>query len=115
MLNHPSKTILRVAIAAIVCLAPAGLWAQDKQPQCKDDAECALYNSILQDNNPKTKLDKLKEWETKYPTSEFAKVRGTLMLTTYFQAGQPKEAAAVAKKTLANDPKDFNALYYTML
>src|SRR6202007_1202852 len=30
-------------------------------------------------------------------------------------AGQPKEAAAVAKKTLADDPKDFNALYYTML
>jgi tetratricopeptide (TPR) repeat protein len=85
-----------------------------KQPQCKDQAECDLYNAILKDTNAKTKLEKLQQWEKQYPASDFVKVRRTLLITTYAGAGQPKEAVGVAKQALAEDPKDFNALYYTM-
>jgi tetratricopeptide (TPR) repeat protein len=73
-----------------------------------------LYSSILADTNPKTKLDKLQEWQTKYPATEFAKPRKQLFLNTYVASNQPKEAVAAAKQILADDPKDFSALYYTM-
>ena len=99
----------------MLCL-PALMLGQDapKGPQCKDQQECDLYNSILGDNNPKTKLDKLQQWQKSYPDSQFAKVRRTLLITSFAAAGQPKDAVAVAKQSLADDPKDFNALYYTM-
>jgi tetratricopeptide (TPR) repeat protein len=118
MLIHSSRLLLIGAVAGILCL-PMQMPAQDApaagQPQCKDQQECDLYNSILQDSNPKTKIDKLQQWEKQYPDSGFKKIRRTLLLTTYASAGQPKEAVAVAKQSLADDPKDFNALYYTML
>ena len=103
------------ALSGLLCL-PAFLLGQDaaKGPQCKDQQECDLYNSILQDNNPKTKLDKLQQWDKSYPDTQFAKVRRTLEITTYAANNQPKEAIDIAKKSLADDPKDFNALYYTM-
>ncbi len=40
--------------------------------------------------------------------------RRTLLLTTYFQLGQAKQAVDVAKQILANDPNDFSALYITV-
>ena len=43
-------------------------------------AEYTLYDSILKDANPKTKLDKLQEWQTKYATTEFEKQRKALFL-----------------------------------
>ncbi len=112
---QPSRLFLIGAVAGMLC-APGFVMAQEaaKQPQCKDQAECDLYNAILKDANAKTRLDKLLQWEKQYPTSDFAKVRRTLLMTTHAGAGQPKEAMAVAKQILADDPKDFNALYYTM-
>jgi tetratricopeptide (TPR) repeat protein len=116
MLIQPSRLLLIGAVVGALCL-PAHMLGQDaaqSQPQCKDQQECDLYNAILQDNNPKTKLDKLQQWDKQYPDSAFKKVRRTLLITTYAAAGQPKEAVSVAKQSLADDPKDFNALYYTM-
>jgi tetratricopeptide (TPR) repeat protein len=120
MLNQPSKH-LWMAAAAIVLLAPAWVAAQDKpaaadakQPQYKDPAEFTIYDSILKDTNPKTKLDKLQEWQTKYPTTEFEKTRKQIFLDTYVKLNQPKDAVDEAKKILADDPKDFWSLYYTV-
>src|SRR5271168_4752278 len=107
MLIQPSRLLLIGAVASALCL-PMLVLGQDTaaaQPQCKDQQECDLYNSILQDTNPKTKLDKLQQWDKQYPDSAFKKVRGTLLITTYAAAGQPKEAVAAAKESLANDPK----------
>jgi len=117
MLIQPSRLLLIGAVAGVLCL-PTLMLGQDAaaaQPQCKDQQECDLYNSILQDTNPKTKIEKLQQWQSKYPDSAFKKVRRTLLITTYAAAGQPKESVAAAKESLADDPKDFNALYYTML
>ncbi len=110
-----SRLFLIGAVAGILC-APGIVAAQEaaKQPQCKDQAECDLYNAVLKDANAKTRLEKLQQWEKQYPASDFAKVRRTLLMTTHAGAGQPKEAMAMAKQILGEDPKDFNALYYTM-
>ncbi len=107
--------------AAIVALfSPVRVVGQDQPaaaqagPKYKDPAEYTLYDSILKDTNPKTKLEKLQEWQTKYPATEFVKQRKALYLDTYINLNQPKEAVAAAKQVLEDDPKDFKALYYTM-
>lgn len=117
MWNQPSKHLF-MAAAVLGLLVPAWVAAQDKpaaaQPQYKDPAEYTLYSSILADTNPKTRLDKLQEWQTKYPTTEFAKTRKQIFLDTYVKLNQPKDAVEAAKQILAEDPKDFWSLYYTM-
>lgn len=85
------------------------------QKNWKDRAEYDLYVSIGQDQNPKTRLEKLQQWEKQYPTTEWSKERQTLFLTTYAAANMPKETVDEAKKILADDPKDFTAQYYIML
>ncbi len=40
--------------------------------------------------------------------------RKQIFLDTYVKLNQPKEAVAEAKQILADDPKDFWSLYYTM-
>jgi tetratricopeptide (TPR) repeat protein len=116
MWNRPSK-LLSMAAAVMGMLVPASVTAQDKpaaQPQYKDQGEFTLYDSILKDTTPKTRLDKLQEWQTKYAATEFEKQREALFLDTYVKLNQPKDAVAQAKKILADDPKDFTSLYYTM-
>jgi Flp pilus assembly protein TadD len=117
MFVQTSRFFLIGAVTSMLCL-PALVLGQDaekKGPQCKDQQECDLYNSILKDNNPKTKLDKLQQWEKQNPDTQFLQIRRTLLITTYAANGQAPQALAVAKQSLAADPKDFNALYYTML
>ncbi len=117
MLKQTSRFFLIGAVTSVLCL-PALVLGQDaakKGPQCKDQQECDLYNSILQDNNPKTKLEKLQQWEKANPDTQFLQIRRTLLITTYAANGQAAQALGVAKQSLAADPKDFNALYYTML
>jgi tetratricopeptide (TPR) repeat protein len=120
MWNQRSRHLLMTA-AVLGLLLPAWVAAQDQpapaqgaQPQYKDQAEYTLYSSILADTNPKTKLDKLQEWQTKYPVTDFSKQRKQLYLNTYVALNQPKEAVGAAKQILADDPKDFTSLYYTM-
>jgi tetratricopeptide (TPR) repeat protein len=119
MWNQLSKRSKHLLLAAVLGpLAPVWVMAQDKpaaaQPQYKDPAEFTLYDSILKDTNPKTRLDKLQEWQTKYPTTDFAKTRKQIFLDTYVKLNQPKDAVEEAKQILADDPKDFWSLYYTM-
>src|SRR5437588_1742356 len=88
--------------------------SNEPQKNWKDRAEYDLFDAITKDNNPKTKLEKLQQWEKQYPQTDWAKERQTLFLTTYAALGQAKEATEVAKKILADDPKNFTALYYVM-
>jgi tetratricopeptide (TPR) repeat protein len=105
----------------MLCLAPTRLEAQAdapaaKQPQknWKDRAEYDLYDAIIKDTNPKTKLEKLQQWEKQYPTSDYADQRQLLLLTTYVALNQPQPAVTEAKQILTTDPKNFSALYYIM-
>jgi hypothetical protein len=111
---------LLITAAVMALFSPAWVAAQDQPaaaqsgPKYKDQAEYTLYDSILKDTNPKTKLDKLQEWQAKYPSTEFTKPRQQLFVNTYVQLNQPKEAVDTAKQILADDPKDFFSLYYIM-
>jgi tetratricopeptide (TPR) repeat protein len=84
------------------------------QKNWKDRAEYDLYVSIGQDTNPKTRLEKLQQWEKSYPKTDWEDARRTAFLTTYAALNDPKDAVEAAKKILAVDPKDFTAQYYIM-
>ena len=122
MSAQPYKHLLAVAIAAVFGLAPALMFGQGAaapasaapQKNWKDRAEYDLFDSITKDTTPKTRLEKLQQWEKQYPMTEWIKERRTLLLTTYAALGQPKQAVDEAKEILADDSKDFTALYYTM-
>lgn len=118
MWNQSLRQLL-LAATAVCVLGPVWMNGQQPaaasdQPQYKDPAEYTLYDSILKDTNPKTRLDKLQEWQTKYATTNFEKQRKALFLDSYIKLNQPKDAVAEAKLILADNPKDFTSLYYTM-
>jgi hypothetical protein len=85
------------------------------QKQWKDRAEYDLYVSIGQDQNPKTRLEKLQQWEMKYPKTDYLKERRDIFLTTYAALNDAKNVFATAKEILADDPNNFTAHYYEML
>ncbi len=121
MFFHPSRILSAIALAGLLCLAPARMPAQatspsSKEPQknWKDRAEYDLFDAITKDTNPKTRLEKLQQWEKQYPQTDYVTERQQLSLTTYAALNQPKETVEAAKKILADDPKNFSALYYTM-
>ncbi|HWY47773.1 MAG TPA: hypothetical protein VNX70_10350, partial [Bryobacteraceae bacterium] len=94
--------------------APAAAPAAPQGPQWKNQAEFDLFTAITKETDPKAKLAKIQQWEKEYPDTAFMAQRRTLLLTTYFQLGQAKQAVDVAKQILANDPNDFSALYITV-
>jgi tetratricopeptide (TPR) repeat protein len=102
--------------------APARMFGQAAAPSSaapqknwKDRAEYDLFDSITKDTNPKTRLEKLQQWEKQYPMTEWNKERRTLFLTTYAANNDGKNTTDVAKQILAEDPNDFTASYYIML
>lgn len=115
---QPSKFALAITMTAVFILAPAGMRGQDTSPSSqqpqknwKDRAEYDLYDAITKDTNPKSRLEKVQQWEKQYPQTDWQAERNTLFLTTYFALGDAKNATDVAKKILAQDPKNFSALY----
>src|SRR5579884_819980 len=98
---QPRRLLLGLAVTGIL-IAPAGLRAQAPatgnaqtpaaggaqatgQKNWKDRAEYDLYDAISKDTNPQSRLEKLKQWQEKYPTSDFADLRQEVMLKTYAQ------------------------------
>ncbi|HTB19849.1 MAG TPA: hypothetical protein VK708_17125 [Bryobacteraceae bacterium] len=118
-----NKLLLAIALTGLLGPVPARLLGQAAaapssaapQKNWKDRAEYDLYVSIGQDQNPKTRLEKLLQWEKQYPTTEWIDARRTALLTTYAAVNDAKDGEDEAKQILANDPKDFTALYYSML
>ncbi len=116
-----SKFLLALALTGMLGPVPGRMFGQAAAPSSatpqknwKDRAEYDLYVSIGQDTKPETRLEKLKEWEMKYPKTDWIDARRTAFLTTYAALNDPKDAVEAAKTILAMDPKDFTALYYTM-
>jgi tetratricopeptide (TPR) repeat protein len=117
-----SKFVLALALTGMLGPVPTRMFGQaaapasaEPQKNWKDRAEYDLYVSIGQDTNPKTRLEKLQQWEKQYPTTEWNKERQTALLTTYAALNDGKNAEDQAKKILADDPKNFTASYYIML
>ncbi len=82
----------------------------------KDRAEYDLYTKAAKGADPQAKLAALKEWQEKYPQSEFSDMRNQLWLGTLAQQA-PKDPAAKpelltkAGEVLKQDPKNFQAAY----
>ena len=116
MLYQSSKFLLAGVIAGALAWTPAPMSAQapaaqQSQKNWKDRAEYDLYDAIVKDTNSKTRLEKLQQWEKQYPQTDYIKERRTLFLTTYFALGQARDAVGIAKQILADEPKNFSALY----
>lgn len=115
--------LLAVTVTGVLALAPTGLWAQGGTPATqntgqknwKDRAEYDLYEAILKDQNPQSRLEKLNQWKEKYPKTDFIDLREQGFLTTYAALGKVQDALNTAKEILAADPKNFTGLYYTAL
>jgi tetratricopeptide (TPR) repeat protein len=116
---QPSKLLLIASVVAMLSLVPVKMLGQtdassSQAKNWKDRAEYDLFDVITKDSNPRTKLEKLQQWELQYPNTEYSQQRQVLFLTTYVALNQPKEAVTIARRMLANDPNNFSALYYTM-
>jgi len=88
---------------------------QAPQKNWKDRAEYDLYVSITGEKDLNKKLDLLNQWSSKYPNTDFKSDRKLLYLVTYAQLNQPQKTIDAAKDILADDPTNFQALYYTTL
>ncbi len=116
------KYLLAIVFTGVLGLIPSRMFGQAAAPTStapqknwKDRAEYDLYVAIGNDQNPKTRLEKLQQWEKQYPMTEWLAERRTLFLTTYAANNDVKDTVETAKQILAADPKNFTALYYTML
>ena len=107
-----SKFLLALALTGMLGPVPARMFGQAAAPSSatpqknwKDRAEYDLYVSIGQDTNPKTRLEKLQQWEKQYPMTEWTEARRSVFLTTYAALNDAKDAVDEAKKILAENPE----------
>jgi tetratricopeptide (TPR) repeat protein len=112
-----------LATLAVAAQAPAQAPAQDaakaaapaQTKQWKDRAEYDLSDSIIKEQNATTKLQLLKTWKEKYPTSDFKVDRQLQVMDAYRLLGNGKEMLAAAKDVIDLDPKNIQGLYWANL
>jgi hypothetical protein len=108
-----------LATLAVVAQAPAQdaakAPAQPQAKQWKDRAEYDLSDSILKEQNATTKLQLLKTWKEKYPTSDFKVDRQLQIMDAYRQLANGKEMLGAAKEVIDLDPKNIQGLYWANL
>src|SRR5215469_2027103 len=84
--------------------------ASGKKKDWKDRAEYDLANAATTDTNPTNRLATLQKWQQQYPQSDFAFNRKDMVLTTYQQLMQNKQAIETAQDMLKDQPNNFHAL-----
>lgn len=77
----------------------------------KDREEFDLYNNIIKETNPATRLQLLDQWKQKYADTAFTEERLKFYMQTYQQANQLPKAVETAKEVLKLAPGDFAANY----
>jgi tetratricopeptide (TPR) repeat protein len=106
-------------LIAVNLLAAIG-WAQTtppKSPVVKDQGEYDLAQALQKETDPQKKLDLLRQWEQKYPSSDFSSQRTLLEAQTNEQiamAGYGKTDAAMLDASLkaAHDILDNLSRYF---
>jgi len=104
-------------------LSPAAPQAQPAQSQSqtppvtgqkrwKDRREYDLFQRSSRESDPRKKLDLLDEWNNKYPDSDFRVERLTFYLNTYKALNQPQQTMDSARKIVAIQPNNLEALYW---
>ncbi len=115
MRNPLCKSLLSMAVVAVLGVSAAFAQAQAPKKQPKDQVEYDLYVNSVKETDANKKLALLEQWKQKYPGSDFKLERNQLMLATYQQLNQPAKMVEVAKEMIADDPKEFTALYWITL
>jgi len=82
--DRPSKLIIGVVAVGVLA---ASAWAQAKAPAAKDQGEYDLTQAIQKEADPVKKMDLLKQWQEKYPTSDYKANRALMMAQTDSQIG----------------------------
>ncbi len=101
--------VLVLTLAASLVLVPS-MFSQEKKPNWKDRAEYDLYESIIKDPTPATRLEKLDKWKSSYANTDFVGLRLQIYLATYRQLNRSREVFNTAKEILKTDPKNLEAL-----
>lgn len=105
----------QTAFLAMCALGLLSVTAQGQTKNWKDRAEYDLVQQITKEANPQTKIALLKQWEEKYPTSDYKEDRYATMILAYQQAGNAQEMLATTKRLLGDFPKSVTGLYYLNL
>jgi hypothetical protein len=90
------------------------------QKNWKDRDEYDAFQKVTQTTDMKARLEALKAWEDKYPTSDFVDMRNQYYLDTYNNLSKTDPAMRQAllnkaQDALKNDPKNANTLYMICL
>jgi len=116
----------RIILAASALVLVPGLVtvpsakAQEATKNWKDAEEYAAFQKVQTTTDPKGRLDALKAWEDKYPTSDYAALRLQYYLDTLSRlaATDPSMRPVLLSKAqdaLKLDPKNANAMYLISL
>lgn len=97
-----------LTLIAMTALA-LGLQAQAKK-EWKDRAEFDLYDSIVKETSPQTRLASLEKWKSGYVQSDYADVRLKAYLITYQALNRHRDAIDMAAEILKTEPNDVAAL-----
>ena len=94
--------------------------AQEATKNWKDAEEYAAFQKVQNATDPKARLEALKAWEDKYPTSDYAGLRLQYYLDTLSKlaATDPSMRPVLLSKAqdaLKADPKNANAMYLISL
>jgi tetratricopeptide (TPR) repeat protein len=91
------------------------LYGQAPQKNWKDQAEYDIYQKIVGSQSPDEQLQLLKQWEEKYPGSDFKLERAQTYLVVYNKKNDGAGVYQSSKNLLTIDPKSFQALYFLTL
>lgn len=97
MFDRLSRTL--AGIVAVNLLAAGALLAQAparKGPAVKDQAEYDLIQSVQKEKDPQKQMDLLKQWEQKYPDSDFKGMRAVSMAQADSQIAAKGQAAGAS-------------------
>lgn len=83
-----------------------------EQRHWKDKHEYDLFQRASRETDPQKKLEVLDEWTNKYPDTDFRVERLALYLNTYKALNQQQQMMDSARKIIAIQPKNLQALYW---
>jgi peptidyl-prolyl cis-trans isomerase A (cyclophilin A) len=100
-------TVIGIPVLAPMCFqAQAGgqtlSTSTAGQESWKDRAEYDLYDAIIKDQNPRTRLEKLIQWKERYPSTEMMSKRDALFASTNAALGGASAALSPAYVSAQN-------------
>ncbi len=112
---HIEKFAKFALVVCLLLMVTAVAIPNPQEKQYKDRAEYDLISKVYGEANPAQKLVLLKEWEQKYPETDYSLERDRFYLDSYQKTNNTPEAIASAKRVLAASPGEFTAHYVITL